>query len=175
MDVGIAFKYYYRIKYIVHPGSWVQWAGISAMLYLTSRASNLIHDTASKEMLLHTGSCHRALGSLEEPQSTVGIWIRKRSQVTALKTCLWGSELAAMLAVMGTLAITVFLGWVSWRKSCFPTCAAEYFPLWDAYWWVTPALGHGAACRVFSVGFQWRRPWDRAVMHRGRWLVLRTA
>lgn len=99
MDVGIAFKYYYRIKYIVHPGSWVQWAGISAMLYLTSRASNLIHDTASKE-----------ISNVQLPQSTVGVWIRKRSQVTALKTCLWGSELAAMLAVMGTLAVTIFLG-----------------------------------------------------------------
>lgn len=77
------------------------------MLYVASRASNLIRDTASKEMLLLTDSCRRALGSLEEPRSTVGVWIRKRSQVTALKTCLWGSELTVMLAVMNMLAVTI--------------------------------------------------------------------
>lgn len=58
MDVGIAFKYYYRIKYLVCPGSWVQWAGVSAVLHITSRASSLIRDTAAKEMLLLRESCH---------------------------------------------------------------------------------------------------------------------
>lgn len=81
-----------------------------------------------------------------------GVWISIRSQVIVLNTCLWVSGMTAMLAGMDMLALVVSLGWVLWTKLCFPTFAAEYFPLWDACWWVTTALGHRAACRVFSGG-----------------------
>lgn len=91
-------------------GGSVQQAGISAMLYLTSRASNLIHGTTSEGILLLTDSCHRAPGGLEESRSTVGVWIRKRSQITVRKACLWGSELTSVLAVMDALAVKISLG-----------------------------------------------------------------
>lgn len=105
---------------------------------------------ASKRVLLHLAvrRSHRAQW----------VWISNRSQKIVLNTCLWVSGMTAMLAGMDMLALVVSLGWVLWRKLCFPTFSAEYFPLWgrSVCCWVTTTLGHRAACRVFSVGCHWR-------------------
>lgn len=167
MDVVVTFKYCYRVKKAVCPGSSVQQVGISVMLVPPA-------EPPPGSMVLHPRECcclqtvaTELFSSVEEPHGSHGLlpW----------RLCgLWGSQLM-VVSCGGNASCYGSSGMTFQRKWCFPACAPrEMLVLGSPSLCVTPALCRGAAWSVCR-GVSLKGPWGRAVKHTGRWAALGTA